>query len=368
MPRPTVIGAALAIALVTTLVACDEPNSRTPTQPTPPSATSIQIVGPDSVAPGESAQFLANLRLPDGTVKSATSAPNLRWRSSHTGLLQVSSTGFARAGQTRGEATLTADLLPNGAVRSTREVIIQPSGTYRIVGSIRETDAPTVPVVGARVEAMPGSISTTTDSTGQYRLYGVPPEATIKITAPGYETLEQAVQLTANVTRNFTLSPSGPRIGLNGPYLIDVEVTGNCSTSPALQTALRRRSYEAMITTTGAVVDVVLTEPRFRLNGTGRGNRFSGRVLGGGATFTLESYWSYYYSYYGPIGYPSVAELLPDSTHIVVDGFATVSGTTSGLGGTMSGGITHWDSRFPFNPRFIAGCFSSNIQFTVTQR
>ena len=203
-----------------------------------------------------------------------------------------------------------------------------------------------------------------TDFAGQYRLYGVPPQSSIRITAAGYQTLEQPVELSANVTRNFGLNVDGTRLVLNGPYTISVDITSPCS----LNSALQHRTYDAVLTTTGAVVDVVLTEPRFQLNSTSRGNRFSGRVLGGGATFTLEYFWSYYYSYYGPPGYPNVVERLGDNTYLVVEGDVTTTGTAAGLTGTLRGDITHWDSRFPANPRWLGECSGSNIQFRVTPR
>ena len=86
------------------------------------------------------------------------------------------------------------------------------------------------------------------------------------------------------------------------------------------------------------------------------------------ATFTLEYYWSYYYSYYGPPGYPNVVERLGDNTYLVVEGDVTTTGTAAGLTGTLRGDITHWDSRFPANARWLGECSGTNIQFRVTPR
>ena len=135
-----------------------------------------------------------------------------------------------------------------------------------------------------------------------------------------------------------------------------------------LNAALQHRTYEAVLTTTGTTIEVVLTESRFRLNSLGRGNRFSGRVLANGVTFTLEYYYDYYYPYYGPTAYPNVAERLGDNTYLVVSGQATTSGGPDGLTGTLSGSVAQWDSRFPVFPRLLGECFGSNIQFKVTPR
>jgi hypothetical protein len=307
-----------------------------------------------------------SIRQSDGTTKSATSMQNLRWRSSNTSLMGVSNSGLVTVSPSaRGEAVITADIAPQGVIRATRELVVQPEGTYRVVGSVREAEAPSVPVIGARVEVVPGSLFTLTDANGLYRLYGVPPQSSIRITAAGYLPLDQPLEINTNVTRHFVLDLSGPRLAFNGPYTITVDAVGVCGLNPALQ----RRTYEAVLSTTGATVDVVLTEPRFRLNSIGRGNRFSGRVIGNGATFTLEYYFDYYYPYYGPTAYPSVAEHLGDNTYFVVAGTANTTGSASGLTGTLNNGsLTQWDSRFPNFPRRLGDCFTSNIQFSVTPR
>jgi Carboxypeptidase regulatory-like domain len=366
MEKPAAFRCSLVIVVMGLIMACDEPGSKNPTRPTVSPFQAIQVIGPDSVGPGQSAQFVANIRQLDGNTKAATAVPNLRWRSSNTSVLVVNTSGLVTAGQAgRGEAVITADIAPQGTIRGTREVVVQPEGTYRIVGQVREADAPTVPIVGARVEVVSGSNVTFTDSGGNYRLYGVPPQANIRISAAGYEVMDQSVELTANTTRNFGLNVNGTRLVLNGPYTISVDTVTPCT---AMSASLQHRSYEAMLTTTGTTVDVQLTEPRFRINSTARGNRFSGRVLGGGATFTLEYYYSYYYSYYGPPGYPNLVERLGDNTFLVVEGNATTTGTAAALTGVLNGDITNWDSRFPTNPRYLGGCFGTNLQFSVTPR
>ena len=367
MQRRSVLFGSFAIAAVGLFIACDgEPGTTLPTKPSAPAFAAMQLIGPNSVAAGQTAQFSVSIRQSDGTTKTATSMPNLRWRTSNPSVMGVSNAGLVTVPPTaRGEAVITADIAPQGVIRATRELLVQPEGTYRVVGSVREAEAPSVPVIGARVEVLPGSLFTLTDVNGLYRLYGVPPQSSIRITAAGYQPIDQALELTANVTRHFVLDLSGPRLAFNGPHTISVDAVGVCSLNPALQ----RRTYEAVLTTTGGTIDVVLTEPRFRLNSLGRGNRFSGHVIGNGATFTLEYYFDYYYPYYGPTAYPSVAERLDDNTFFVVAGTATTTGSASGLTGTLNNGtLTQWDSGFPNFGRRLGDCFASNIKFSVTPR
>jgi hypothetical protein len=275
----------------------------------------------------------------------------------------------ASAGQARGATVLTAEWVvgpPSPDVRrSTREVLVLPDGTFRLVGKVTEVEFPTAPVIGAVVEVTPGGLTTTTNFNGDYVLYGVPPDATIRITAVGYQPHVQPLQLASHSTRHFQLTLAGPRQGLDGSYTLTIDVE-TCSGSFQLLPSLRRRSYLAVLTQTGPIADVLLVEPRYRLNSIDRGNRFSGRVDGGGAHFTLEQY-DYYYPYYGPASYPNVAEALPDGTFLVPQGTAVVTGTRAGLSGTITGSVDHWDSRFPFSARYLGGCFGAQ-RFTMTPR
>ena len=101
-----------------------------------------------------------------------------------------------------------------------------------------------------------------------------------------------------------------------------------------------------------------LTEPRFRVDNFGQGNKFTGRVDAGGATFELYGYSSYYYYYY-----PSVAELLANGSVLEISGRVAMKGSALGLSGQLIswGGITNWDSGFPLRARSLGSCsvFSS---------
>jgi hypothetical protein len=363
-------GTLTAIALVALVAACDSPSSKLPAGPSSPTVASVIITGPDSIAPSQSAQFSAAVRLSDGTVKAPTSAANLRWRVSNP-FAQVSPFGLVRATQARGEFTVTAELTVSGQLRSsTKEIIVVPEGTYRLVGAVREAEFPTASISGARLDVTPGGLFATADSNGQYRLYGVPPEATVRVTASGYQPHEQILQLTSHSTQNFLLSLAGPRLVLTGNYTLAVDVVNSCPGSSPLPAELRHRTYDAVLTQTGPEVSVLLTEPRFRLNAQGKGNRFTGRVTDSGATFQLDTY-SYYYGgfYYGSQTlYPGVAERLPNGTILVVEGTAVTSGSAAGLSGQLtSGNISNWGPGFPAPGAHLGSCFGP-LGFALTPR
>jgi hypothetical protein len=362
MRRLSLVGGAQAIVLVGLAAACgSSPTSRLPFSPSAPGVAGLQIGGPASVAPGQSAQFVADTRLTDGVVKTTTSATNIRWRTSNA-LLAVNSAGVVTAGQTRGESILTAEVLPAATIRGTREIVIVPEGTYRLVGSVREAETPTQGIQGARVEVIGTTLAATTDFSGNYRLYGVPPSADIRITANGYQTVIQSIQLSAHVTQNFLVPLSGPRVSLNGSFYAMFDVVNSCGGSPPLSADLQHRAYEATVTTTGSFVDVRLTESRFRTSGV-QGNRFTGRADPAAITFTIDQ--GYYYFYY----YPSIVERLSNGTYLSVFGQGTTTPLGGGVSGLLVGGVQLWDSRFPaFNTALLANCFTNGLRLTLTPR
>jgi hypothetical protein len=351
--------AVLAFILVGLVMACDDPVSKNPTSPTVPSVVGIQINGPDTVAPGQSAQFSAELRLSDGAVKS-TSAATVRWRTSSPSI-QVSQSGLVTASSNGGEATLTAEAIPQTTIRATKSLVFVPDGTFRVTGVVRDADPPAPGIAGARVEVSGTSVATTTDGGGNYRLYGVPPSAEIQVTAAGYRTVTQSVQLTTHTTQNFSVVLASPRLSLNGSFLVMVDVVGSCLGTPALLDELKHRTYEANATTSGAVVNIQLTEPRFKVT-NGLGSSFSGRADATSIRFTLND--DYYQL-------PSVVERLSSGAHLVPYGSATTTPANGGVSGVMSGGVINYDSRYPSFYLSLGNCFftsTGGMRLTLTPR
>lgn len=347
------------------IVACSDPVSQLPTTPSPPSVGSFEVIGPDSLAPGQSAQFTAAMRLSDGSTKLLDTP--VRWTSGNN-LIVVNAAGVATAGQIRGDGRLTANAgLGATGRQSTKEVVIVPDGTYRVVGVVSEADLPESAVVGAHVRASPGTAFSTTDFAGRYQLYGVPTDATITVTKAGYSTFSQAVHLTGHATQNVKLALPGPRLMLAGPYKLTLDVSGSCGSNRPIDGELRHRSYDAVVTQTGLDITVTLTEPRFLINSAGSGNRFRGRTGANSATFFLAGFNQYYY--YGTFTYPDVAERLPDGNVFVPDGNVTVSGSPAGLSGVLNGNLLVWDARFPALVTGVQSyCYSTPIQFSLTPR
>jgi hypothetical protein len=370
MRTRSVIRRSLVVAALSAWMAmCGDPKTTNPVSPSGSAVNTTELIGPGSIAPGQSAQFSVAVHLADGTTKTAATAT---WRTCVSSsspcnplLIKVTSAGLVTAGSGIGDVTLSADVAFRGTTRVTRELVILPDGTYRLVGKVTDGEFPSIPVAGARLTATPGSATTTTDSQGNYRLYGVPPDGSLQIAHDGYQPLVQPVHLTAHASQSFQLTPIAPRVNLAGPYTLTIDAAPGCSGPGSLPADLQHRSYQATVTQNGLAIQVALTESRFRLNASGLGNHFAGLAGVGGAAFTLDYYSDYYYFYYRQ--YPSIAERLPDGTILVVVGPVVTTGTPAGLTGTFDGFIEHYDSRFP-TTGFIGGCYSSSHQFALTPR
>ena len=362
----SLLGSAAIMALLVS--ACgDEPRSTIPTLPDAPTVSSVEIGGPAALAPNQSAQFTVTLRMADGTTKLVTPAQNPRWRVGNLSYLRVDTDGIVTALPTLGEATVSVDVTVLGQPRTaTREVVVVPAGTFRMVGSIAEAGSPASTIPGARIEINPGGLTTSSDSTGQYRVYGVPPNAIVRVTAPGYLPLEQDLSLATHATQNFRLDLDGPRAIASGPYTLAIDTAG-CTGSRPLAAELQQRRYDAVLTQQGPVVEVTLTEPRFRVNTIGRGNKFTGRAVGGAVIFALRRFQAYYY-FYSPSGYPDVAEQLSNGTIVVVEGDVTTTLSGATLSGWLNGGVMHWDTGFPLGFRSLGRCDGSGHQFTLSPR
>jgi hypothetical protein len=253
----------------------------------------------------------------------------------------------------------------NRFVGGSREVVILPDGTYRLVGRVVEAEYPDAPVADARVEVTPGSLVTTTGFDGTYQLYGVPADAEVRVTAAGYRPHVERLNLTGHATKEFRLALSGARLNLNGQYTLTIDILGSCPGSMPLPADLQHRSYEAVVTQTGPDVVVTLTEPRFRVDGES-GNRFRGRADAVSATFTLESFYLYYGYFYGV--YPDIVERLSNGTYLVPFGTAVTTGSATRLSGDLSGGIENWDTRFPATSSRVIGSCYGRLRFTLTRR
>lgn len=341
--KPTWLAMGLLASSVvagTLVAACDD---------APPGGPSTGVIraeinGPASIAPGQTASFSVIEYLTNGTSRAL---PSATWSSSNPSLVAVTPSGMATAQPRTGEIVLS---VRTGSAQATKEVIVQPDGTFRLVGRVTDSALPTVPLADVRVEVTGGpAVNTGTD--GRYRLYGAPRDAELRVSREGYFTLVQRLQLSANTTFDVRLEIDGSTRNFAGNYTLTVEAVPGCPrSSRPMPESLRLRSYAAIIRQTGARLEVELVEPRFVAREGFPGNRFDGMLTPTGASFILDA--DYYYLF------ADVLEQLSDGSFIAVTGRATTTGSPAGLSGTLNGWFTHYLGNFSYLDGCPAGAFS----------
>jgi carboxypeptidase family protein len=369
------LGAGLLGALA---VSCgDERNKAGPSPPSGPSApvltvTAVTIAGPAVVLPGNSAEFAAMLQLSDQTERAATGA---RWGSTNSAVLRIdNNTGVASTPfGLWGEVTLSVEVSLAGTglvgqTRGSREILVQPDGTFRIVGGVTDADSAGLGVPDATLEvrltedlsSRPVTLART-DATGRYRLYGVPAESYLHVRRPGYLPVTERIHIGSHTSRDFQLRVDGTVPSFEGTYTMTVDGTTCTGFNDLVASQFRLRTYIATIRQSGARLTVGLSNAAFHSGSDG----CSGIAIPSGADVHLRSFYNpYYYPSYPP--QPDVAELLGDGTVLEVYGKARLTGTPDRLSGTLYG-IRQWDApRFPFGARFLGGCQQPRI--TLTRR
>lgn len=320
------------IAVAGGVAACN--SDRTPASPLKPSAqpgqaTGLTIEGPGTVAPGQTAQFRAVARLAEGGTRDVTA--EAVWFSSAGLVLSIANTGAA-AGRGVGETHLSANF---ANLRTTREVIVVPEGTFRLGGIVTESDTSDASLGGAVVAVTAGAVSglsAITAPNGHYALYGVTGETRVQVTKEGYQTRVETIITTDHRTENFALRLVDPRQNVAGTYTLVIAAADSCRSK--LPEELRTRTYAAHVTQNGPHVEVRLSGATFAVSPMGRGDRFRGRAEPGGLSFFLNAH---VYQYYGYAAYPDIAEKLQDSRYIVIDGSVTASGTPARFAGVLDG-------------------------------
>ena len=345
-----------------TVTACDKsptgptlpPGTGGPTPSTTPPTVRLELVGPESVAPGEQAQFTAIGHRSDGSTEDVTQ--RVIWNSFRTNILTVA--GGRVSGVSVGDTTLQARLLN---LLATREVIVVPTGTYRVAGIITEGDSPSTPLSAVRVDVQgnPSIAPAQSFGDGRYRLYGVAGPARIRAEKAGYQTVVQDLVVGAHATANFELSLSNPRQHVSGQYTLTVAAAAECRDNLPEEAWTRR--YAATLHQQGPLLRAELSGAAFVVVG-GRGNSFDGRVEPSGVTFYLAS--ADYYFFYRIFSVDLVEELSPPN-YLIVEGFATLTGSTDTLDGALNGAFSIYDQDPRRFPRVKTRCQSTQHRFTL---
>ena len=346
----------LVVVICSLAFACDDlkPFDDNPLEPTPPTLVTLELSGPTTFAPGQTVAYTLTAVGTNGTRENVTATA--QWAANNANIVTTQGQG-RYGGNGVGEAQITAR---HGALNASKEVVVVPTGTFRVTGRVVEFDG-IFPVAGARVEARNSSgtgPTTESDGSGFFKLFGVTADAEIVVTRPGYDESRRQVTLDNHSTVNFELILSGPRPELAGTYSVTLDLTA-CRDGFRVEYA--RRVYTAVLRQSGTSIEVRFTEPAFAINSINRGNLMQGRLQGG--SLFLEALTSYYYYYFGPTNYPFMVETLPDDSRLVVSGSATLVESGGSYTGQMNGWAGNYGPRFP-NDKYLGGCSTSQLTFT----
>jgi hypothetical protein len=312
----------------------------------------LEIVGPQTVAPGGTARFTATFYTPNGSARDVTAESV--WGST-SGELVVVAPGIVN-GQTAGTVSLRASF---NTLISTREVIIVPDGTYRLTGVVSDPDAPGGPVAGARVEVTEGpgrGLVAMTSSTGDYALYGIAGQATLRVTKEGYEPRVESLFVSGHRALNFQLLILGRRSDVSGSYKLTIAADDTCAA--LLPAEAMSRTYSAELTQVGPALTIAVSGARFAEIGGRPLNVIQGVVNLNGVRLDLGNLGCSGY-YYG-CG-PALVEQLSAGTFFVPWGSLSLSMSPTRLTGELNGHLQVVQGPVPVDFFFtpIASCRSS---------
>ena len=317
----------VSLMLIGVLAACG--SSPAPTQPGPTGAPKtavsglgLAITGPSSVAPNQTAAFTATETFSDGSTQDVTTQAH--WLAVAPGILTVTRLGQA-TGQSRGETTLQASV---SGLSATVNVLVLPSGTFRLIGTVSEGTFPLTNVSVTVTSGMGAGLNAQTDLNGEYRLYGVAGDIQIRATTFGFTDGTVSTTVTANAVQDIALTPVSPEPNVAGTYAMTLDADPACS----LPAELMERHYTATITQTGATFIVALSGATF-LTANGLGSSFLGRALAGQISFQLNDGGLDY----GSSPYPDLVESIANGKVFVVIGGGVLVQSGPNLASTFGG-------------------------------
>jgi len=351
----------LAAAVVTTLAgalmaSCEKsptaPSSPTASPRAPASLESLRIDGPSALTPGAAAQYTAIGSFSDGGTRDVTASTT--WLTSNSGVVTMAIGGRASAGA-QGQTVIAA---VNGPSRASLEVLVLTPGTYRLSGTVSDEG---LPIADALVEVVDGSrvtMSTRSDASGVYRLFGVAGSVEVRASKDGYAPKVNHVSVSENTTSDFILPPTSAD-DLTGTYALTITAGSNCARSGsfALPTEVRTRRYTADVRQSGRRLAVTLSGASL-LNGS-----FTGQVDGTLALFDIHGIDVYSESDFSLAYAIDLLDKVSAAQSYVASGHLSAPASPSRMHGTLTGVLALVNS----NRSIVAGCEAAH-EFTMERQ
>jgi hypothetical protein len=304
---------------------------------------------------GQTLHFALIARLTDGTERDVTDEGT--WTPGWGEAVSIEAPGRLR-GNASGENQVEARFDRHWA---SKNVIVVPAGTFRLVGRVVEQEFSNDGVVGATVEAKSsngiGRLVAHTDLYGGYRLYGVEGETTVRVSKTGYERGEETIVVDNHYQKlQITLPLVAARAEVGGTYTLTITAARACDVGDgqgALPDDARRRTYDATITQKGPALSLVLTG----------GGLFGGRTEIRGwiepERIVFDLNWNGWEPWL-------IRDQIAPSRWLLVDGAGVVTASANGLAGRFGGHLMVTRSSESAADPF-ASCTSANHGFSLTR-
>jgi len=301
-----------------------------------------------------------------GDATSQDLSTKVLWRASSGSALTLSAAGLATT-KANGETIITAS---SGAASASLSVMVVPPGTYRLAGTVRDTDQP---VPGASVTVTSGQgagASAVTNSLGQYVVYGVAGEVELTVTRFNYIAVTHQVAVDHDDVFDITdFTVAGvPKIA--GTYALTITAGADCTPYPAgmpLPPANElQRTYTATVTQSGTKATVTLSGADFAIQ-NGLGNQFFGDISNGNVYFSLRNTGGDYYYTINTVGRPDVVERVSSGHLLAIWGYAQAVASSGGMDSQLWGGLVEFDASPNGSPtKPVSSCYSDHIRFQLT--
>ena len=210
MRRAPFVTASAAILSIVVAVACGSSSSSPLTSPSTAAPTALRIIGAlnSRIVVGDTAQFTAMATLSNGATADVTN--DAGWTTSDPTIFAV-----ARGGKVTAIKEGSADIRATYQGVSDKDyTTAQPFLTFVAYGTVTAAPPDFGGVSGARVEITPapsGTITTTTDSAGDYRF---PPLKggvyTVTVSRDGFLGQTRSITATRDIRTDFPIVPVPP--------------------------------------------------------------------------------------------------------------------------------------------------------------
>ena len=324
---------------------------------TPPETaiTALRISGPTTIAPGATGHYMATADRADGSSQDVTAMASWNVPVTTTNL-RITGAGTVQAGTNQGETVVGATLF---GIRASLPVLILEPGTFRVSGSVTETDG--WPISGASIQVVSGTGTgqqSRSDSSGKYAIYGVAAAVALRVTASGHAQQDQSIVVADQMSDDFTLTQITAPIDLSGAWTLTLSASPECRAT--LPEVARERQYEAVITQEHSDVVVTLSGPTIEVLAGPAGG--PGRVIDQTLSFGIMGDTGY-----GDWVYPSFGDRLSATESLGVTG--DVHGTVAGseIRATMDGYIEYWKIPSPIGKPAVV-CKATDHEVVLRRR